>query len=310
MGFGGSIPVVGSLDAALEIRPVPDAVLIGIAPQGGVLPASWRRTLERAIDAGLDIWSGLHTPLADDPALSERARATGVRLFDLRKPPRDLVVGTGRARETRGMRVLTVGIDCNVGKMTTALEVRRELERRGVAAAFAATGQTGILIAGRGIAVDAVVSDFISGAAERLTLEAAGDAEIVLVEGQGSLMHPGYAGVTLGLLHGTMPEAMILCGMPSRPRVFGGRHDWVVLPPPDVAASRYEEALSWICPEVAGRVVAVSLATYELDEAAARRAVDEAREVTGLPVTDPVRFDAAPLADALEERLAERRAAG
>ena len=171
-------------------------------------------------------------------ALAERR---GCTLFDLRKPPPDLPVGAGRAMRTDAFRVLTVGTDCNTGKMTVSLELQRALQARGVRAGFAATGQTGILIAGTGIAVDAVVSDFISGAAERVTLEAArggdggdgGDGEgvdIVLVEGQGSLMHPGYSGVTHGLLHGTLPHAMILTWMPSRPRIYGGNHSWVVLP--------------------------------------------------------------------------------
>ncbi len=177
-------------------------------------------------------------------------------------------------------------------------------------AAFAATGQTGILIAGRGIAVDAVVSDFISGAAECLTLEAAADggsasdgggAEIVLVEGQGSLMHPGYSGVTLGLLHGTLPQAMILTWMPSRPRIYGGNHGWVELPDLDEVIRRYEGALAWACPDVPGRVIGVSLATYDISEEEARAAVRHAREVTGLPATDPIRFGAAPLADAIIE---------
>ena len=305
IGFGGAIPIVASLAEALRAAPPPDALLIGIAPQGGALPEAWRAVVREALDAGLDVWSGLHTHLSDDAELSRLAAERGCRLVDLRKPPAPLTVGTGRAQGTRGMRVLTVGSDCNVGKMTTCLEVRRELESRGVRTAFAATGQTGILIAGQGIAVDAVVSDFVAGAAERLTLEAAGDADIVLVEGQGSLMHPGYSGVTLGLLHGTLPQAMILCAMPSRPTIYGGNYDWVKVPPLDEIARRYEDALAWAAPDTPGRVVGISLATYDIDEEEARRAVDEAKRVTGLPVTDPVRFGAAPLADALEARRAE-----
>lgn len=305
IGFGGAIPIVATLAEALGREPRPDALLIGIAPQGGALPDAWRAVVREALDAGLDVWSGLHTHLSDDPELSRLAAERGRRLFDLRKPPAGLRVGTGKAQGTRGMRVLTVGSDCNVGKMTTCLEVRRELEARGVGTAFAATGQTGILIAGAGIAVDAVVSDFVAGAAERLTLEAAGDADVVLVEGQGSLMHPGYSGVTLGLMHGALPETMILCAMPSRPTIYGGNHGWVKIPPLDVVARRYEEALSWAAPDTPGRVVAVSLATYDIGEDEARAAVEDAKRVTGLPVTDPVRFGAAPLADAIEARMAE-----
>lgn len=305
IGFGGPIPILASLAEALRSDPRPEALLIGIAPQGGALPDAWRAVVREALEAGLDVWSGLHTHLSDDPELSRLAARKGRRLVDLRKPPAGLPVGTGRAQATRGMRVLTVGSDCNVGKMTTCLEVRRELGARGVKAAFAATGQTGILLAGDGIAVDAVVSDFVAGAAERLTLEAAGDADVVLVEGQGSLMHPGYSGVTLGLLHGSMPQAMILCAMPSRPTIYGGNYDWVKVPSLDEVARRYEAALAWAAPDTPGRVVAVSLATYDIGEDEARAAVEDAGRVTGLPVTDPVRFGAGPLADAIEGRRAE-----
>ena len=316
LGFGGDIPIVATFEEALAHEPRPEALLIGIAPQGGRLPEAWRTVLVAALEAGLDIIGGLHFFLCDDPALAVLAEARGCALFDLRKPPDDLPVGTGRAMRTEAFRVLTVGTDCNTGKMTVSLELQRVLAERGVRAAFAATGQTGILIAGGGIAVDAVVSDFISGAAECLTLEAAadggrasgsgaapgaGEVEIVLVEGQGSLMHPGYSGVTLGLLHGTLPQAMILTWMPSRPRIYGGNHGWVELPDLDEIIRRYEGALAWACPDVAGRVIGVSLATYDISEAEARAAVRHAREVTGLPATDPIRFGAAPLADAIIE---------
>ncbi len=306
LGFGGAIPIVGSLGEALAREPAPEALLIGIAPQGGRLPVFWRPILREAFESGLDVWSGLHTRLSDDPELSAVAARCGRKIVDLRRPPPDLPVGTGRAQLTGGMRMLTVGTDCNVGKMTTALEIRRGLEARGVRASFAATGQTGILVAGRGIAVDAVVSDFVAGAAERVTLEAdEGGPEVILVEGQGSLMHPGYSGVTLGLLHGSLPQAMILCAMPSRPTIYGGHHDWVKIPPLDEVVALYEEALSWARPDVPGRVVGVSLATYDIDEGAARDAVEAARKVTGLPVTDPIRFGAGPLVDALLTRRDE-----
>jgi len=296
IGFGAGIPILSTLAAALERDPRPDALLIGIAPQGGALPDAWRPLLEEALREGLDVWSGLHTFLGDDPALAALARERGRALVDLRKPPGRLPVGTGRARSTAALRVLTVGTDCNVGKMTAALETRRELEDRGLSTGFAATGQTGILVAGAGIAVDA---------AERVTLDAGEGKEVVLVEGQGSLMHPGYSGVTLGLLHGSLPEAMILCAMPSRPTIYGGSYDWVAIPPLDRVAALYEEALSWARPDTPGRVVGVSLATYDIGEDEARRAVEDAARVTGLPVTDPVRFGAAPLAEAIVARRAE-----
>ena len=310
LGFGGDIPIVATFAEALATEPRPEALLVGIAPQGGQLPEAWRAVLTAALEAGLDIISGLHFFLGDDPELAALARRRGCTLFDLRKPPPDLPVGAGRAMGTDAFRVLTVGTDCNTGKMTVSLELQRALRARGVRAGFAATGQTGILIAGTGIAVDAVVSDFISGAAERVTLEAArggngGDGEdgegvdIVLVEGQGSLMHPGYSGVTHGLLHGTLPHAMILTWMPSRPRIYGGNHSWVVLPELDEVIRRYEDALAWACPEVPGRVIGVSLATYDISEQRAADAVEHAREVTGLPATDPIRFGPDPLVEAI-----------
>ncbi len=315
LGFGGDTPIVSTFAEAMALEPRPEALLVGIAPQGGQLPDAWRAVLVAALEAGLDIISGLHFSLSDDPELSALAERHGCTLFDLRKPPPDLPVGAGRVMGTDAFRVLTVGTDCNTGKMTVSLELQRALTARGVRAAFAATGQTGILIAGTGIAVDAVVSDFISGAAERLTLEAAahlddGGAGIVLVEGQGSLMHPGYSGVTLGLLQGTLPQAMILTWMPSRPRIYGGNHSWVVLPDLDEVIRRYEDALAWACPDVPGRVIGVSLATYDISEDCARDAVEHARKVTGLPATDPIRFGPEPLVDAiLHAREAHRESA-
>jgi len=309
IGFGGAIPIVSSLSEALALEPGPEALLIGIAPQGGTLPEAWRGMLHDALKAGLDVWSGLHTHLSRDPDLSALAAALGRSLVDLRKPPPDLVVGTGLAQRTTALRVLTVGSDCNVGKMTTALELRRELEERGVRTGFAATGQTGILIAGSGIAVDAVLSDFVSGATERVTLEAARDTDVVLIEGQGSLMHPGYSAVTLGLLHGALPQCMVLCAMPGRGSIYGGNHDWVSLPPLEEVIRRYEEALSWAHPDTPGKVVAVSLATYDLDEEEAKAAVEEVIRMTGLPVTDPIRFGVEPIVAAVEARRADVTAA-
>ncbi|MCG8468015.1 MAG: DUF1611 domain-containing protein [Gemmatimonadetes bacterium] len=309
IGFGGDTPIVATLDEALARDPLPDALLVGIAPQGGALPATWRAWITSALERGLDVWSGLHTHLSDDPEVAACAERCGRRLFDLRKPPEDLIVGTGRAQSTEAMRLLTVGTDCNTGKMTTALELLDGLEASGLRTGFAATGQTGILLAGSGIAVDAVVSDFISGAAERLTLEAAAGKDIVLIEGQGSLMHPGYSGVTLGLLHGSIPHAMILTWMPSRPTIYGGNHEWVDLPELDEVVERYEKTLAWVCPDVPGRVIGVSLATWDIGEDEARDAVAHATRVTGLPATDPIRFGAEPLVTAVAEHYEGLRAA-
>ncbi len=295
LGFGGGIPVVGSMQEGLVHRPT--AVLIGIAPQGGRLPADWHAWLVEAVDAGCDLWSGLHTFLSDDPVLVEKARAKGTKLLDLRRPPPDLPVASGAAKATEALRVLTVGTDCNVGKMTAQLQLIRSLNARGVRTRFAATGQTGIMIEGWGIAVDAVVADFIAGAAERVTIEGAENADVVLVEGQGSINHPGYSGVTLGLLHGSAPDAMILCHQATREYIGDYRRaSWLRIPPLTEYVRMYESAANAVHPS---RVIGIALNTYDLDDAAARKACEAAAMETGLPATDPVRFDPSPLVDAI-----------
>ena len=295
LGFGGAIPVVGSMREGLALGP--SAILIGIAPKGGRMPAEWRGWLAEALDHGCDLWSGLHTFLADDPLLAERARASGRRIFDLRRPPADLPIASGLAKAVEPLVVLAVGTDCNVGKMTAQLQLTRRLNDRGVRTRFVATGQTGIMIEGWGIAVDAVVADFIAGAAERLVLEGSKDADVVLVEGQGSINHPGYSGVTLGLLHGSCPDALILCHQCSREYIGDYREEaWLRIPPLAEYIRLYETIGSAVHPT---RVIAISLNTYDLSDAEARRACDAATRETGLPATDPVRFDPAPLVDAV-----------
>jgi uncharacterized NAD-dependent epimerase/dehydratase family protein len=295
LGFGGAIPVVGSMDQGLALRPT--AVLIGIAPMGGRLPADWRAWLADALDAGCDIVSGLHTFLNDDPLLAERARASGRTITDIRRPPADLPVGDGKARLTAAFRVLTVGTDCNVGKMTAQLQLVRGLNERGVRTRFVATGQTGIMIEGWGIGVDAVVADFIAGATERITLEGAEGADVVLIEGQGSINHPGYSGVTLGLIHGCCPDAMILCHQSSRTHIGDYRDQaWLPIPPLTDYVRMYEMVGSAVHPT---RVVGIALNTYDLAEDAAHAACQAATAETGLPATDPVRFGTGPLVDAI-----------
>ena len=295
LGFGGSIPVVASLDDGLARKP--DALLIGIAPPGGQLPASWRALILEAIDHRLDVWSGLHTILGDDAEFAARARRAGITIHDLRKPPADLDVARGRVRELddRTTVILTVGTDCNIGKMTTQLQLRDAMRARGMRVAFAATGQTGILVEGWGISVDAVIGDFIAGAAERLTLQAAKDADIVLVEGQGSIIHPSYSGVTYGLLHGSLPHAMIMCAQPTRTAI--NNHPWVKIPPLPEFIDMQERAAAPLRP---APVIGVALNTYDMDEAAARAAVERLGRETGLPTTDPVRFDPSAIVDAID----------
>lgn len=295
LGFGGDTPVVGSMTEGLARKPT--AVLVGIAPQGGRLPEEWRNWMAEALDAGCDLWSGLHTFLADDPLLAERARAAGRTLYDLRRPPANLPIASGAAKATEAFRVLAVGTDCNVGKMTAQLQLVDELNQRGVRTRFAATGQTGIMIEGWGIAVDAVVADFIGGAAEQLTLQGAEGSDVVLVEGQGSINHPGYSGVTLGLLHGSCPDAMILCHQSSRQYIGDYRKaSWLRIPPLADYIRWYEEIGAMVHPT---RVVGIALNTYDLSEEEARAACAKASEETGLPATDPVRFGGTALVDAV-----------
>ncbi|HEX3158803.1 MAG TPA: DUF1611 domain-containing protein [Gemmatimonadaceae bacterium] len=294
LGFGGAIPVVATFADGMTHGA--NALLLGTAPQGGQLPPSWRSIVLQALDQGLDVWSGLHFFLGDDAEFVAHARATGAAIHDLRRPPDDLDVATGRVREVDSTVILTVGTDCNIGKMTTQLQLRAALEARGQRTAFAATGQTGILLEGRGIAVDSVVADFIAGAAERLTLEAAQDAELVLVEGQGSLAHPGYSGVTYGLIHGSLPHAFVLCGQPSRTHITN--NPWVPMPSLTQTIRLHELAMEPLRP---APVIAIALNTFDLTEDEAMRAIQAATEETGLPATDVVRFDPSPVVDAIEK---------
>src|SRR5215213_9715868 len=276
IGFGGDLPVVATLDEGLALGP--NALLIGIAPSGGKLPTEWVTLIGRAIEHGLEIWSGLHTFIADVPELAALAAKHGVAIHDLRRPPARLDVANGRVRDVDATVVLTVGTDCNIGKMTTQLQLLGALRDRGIRTSFSATGQTGILIEGRGIGVDAVVADFIAGAAESLVLECAKDSDLVLVEGQGSIIHPSYSGVTYGLLHGSLPHAQIMCAQPTRTAI--NRCEWVKIPPL-VDFIRMSEAAA--APLRPAPVIAVALNTFDLDDDAARREVETVQRETGLP---------------------------
>ncbi len=292
LGFGGDIPVVASLDQGLALNP--NALLIGIAPPGGQLPASWVALVARSIENGLEIWSGLHSFIGDVPRLAALAAKHGVKIHDLRRPPAQLDVSNGRVLNLAATVVLTVGTDCNIGKMTTQLQILGALRDRGIRTNFAATGQTGILIEGRGIGVDAVIADFIGGAAEKLVIECAEDADLVLVEGQGSIIHPSYSGVTYGLIHGSLPHAQVLCAQPSRTAI--NRCDWVKIPPLVDFIRMSEAATAALRP---APVIAIALNTYDLDDDTARRTIETVEKETGLPTTDTVRYDPAPVADAV-----------
>lgn len=303
LGFGGDIPIVATLEEGLARNPT--VAVVGVAPSGGRLPQEWRALIGGSIAAGLDIISGLHFFLADDPEFGPLAREKKVQLTDLRRPPANLPVSTGLARNLDSTIFLAVGTDCNVGKMTAQLQIRNAMQKMGHRVGFAPTGQTGILIEGTGIAVDAVVADFIGGAAERVTIEAAEGNDMVLVEGQGSIVHPGYSGVTLGLTHGSMPHAFLLCGQPSRSTVK--HNDWMPTPSLTDLIKLYEATMTPLRP---APVIAIALNTFDLTDEEAREAIAAAEKETGLPATDPVRYDPAPLVDALvdfhNKRTADR----
>jgi uncharacterized NAD-dependent epimerase/dehydratase family protein len=287
------IPIVATVNDALCFNPT--TALVGVATQGGRFPPAWRELLKSSIAKGLDVENGLHEFLTEDPELLELAKRHGVELRDLRRPPPGLDVPTGENLTHPAYVVLTVGSDCAIGKMTVALELDAEARRRGTRSEFVPTGQTGIAIAGWGIAVDAVVSDFIAGAAERLVLEGvARGGELLWVEGQGSLLHPGYSGVTLGLLHGSAPHAYVLCHLAGQR--FVNDDERFPLPPLSELVELHERMSLLARP---AKVAAIALNTRLLHDDAARRAIAEAEEETGLPADDPVRFGAARLVDAV-----------
>ena len=269
------------------------SLVIGIAPDGGRLPPHWRGVVLDALDAGLDIVAGLHSRLNADAEFAERARLRGRRLVDVRNPPQDFSPGSGAKRS--GKRLLTVGTDCAVGKKYTVLALEQALRARGIAADYRATGQTGVLIAERGVAIDAVISDFVSGAAEWLS-PANDAAHWDLVEGQGSLFHPSYAAVTLGLIHGSQPDAMVLCHEAGRATI-GNFPDYPI-PAWQDAIATYEAAARLT--NRAARVVGISINTASLPEAEARAVIAAAAAETGLPCIDPLRFGCDAIADVLE----------
>jgi len=265
------------------------ALVVGVANQGGVMPPSWMPELLAAIDAGLDLVAGLHTRLGDLAVLREAAARAGTRLIDVREPPPDLPIATGAKRP--GRRLLTVGTDCALGKKYTALSIARGLQARGVDATFRASGQTGIMIAGEGIAIDAVIADFAAGAAELLSPAAAAD-HIDVIEGQGSLFHPSYAAVSLALLHGSQPDLFVVCHQSARTQILGtpGYHV-----PPIEAVIEQTIAMGRLT-NPAIRCVGISLNTAALGEQEALHEIEQTAAKFGFPVADPIRggvaFDA------------------
>ncbi|MGQ3683843.1 MAG: DUF1611 domain-containing protein [Candidatus Loosdrechtia sp.] len=294
IGIGKNIPVVSNVAEAMPLQPTD--LLIGIAPPGGTLPVEWRNHITDAIRNKLNIVSGLHCYLGEDPQFLQLARDHEVNIRDVRKSPKDIGIGTGRAKETRTLRILTVGSDCNVGKMLTSLEVTHAAKKEGINACFVATGQTGIMIEGSGIAVDHVLSDFISGAAEKLVLDRA-HFRLLSIEGQGSVIHPAYSGVTLGLLHGTAPQGLILCHQPARKIL---RHTKFPMLPLHDLIELYEKLAQPFYP---CKVLGISLNSYGMSEHDALQEIRNTEKETKLPATDPVRFGVAKFLDVIRPLL-------
>jgi len=267
-------------------------VIVGVANRGGLLDESWIPPLVEALERGMDLASGLHRRLSDVPALKAAADKLGRQLADVRHPTRDFAVGTGKKR--RGKRLLAVGTDCSIGKMYTTLALEKEMKRRGLKADFRATGQTGIFIAGDGVSIDAVVSDFVSGAVEWLSPENDAD-HWDLIEGQGSLFHASYAGVSLGLLHGAQPDALVMCHEPTRAHMRGLPH--YKLPDLQTCIDANIAAAKLTNPHV--KLVGFSINTSALDAAAADSYLKEIGAKFSLPAVDPLRTGVGALVDQL-----------
>ena len=298
---GRDIPFVATLDEALALPNPPTSLLIGIAPTGGRLPAEWRATVLAALNAGLDVLSGLHHFLGDDPEFAAAAAATGATVVDFRRPPDRMETAVGRPHGPGKRVVLTVATDCALGKMSVSLELAAAARRAGRSAVMVPTGQTGMMIEGWGVAVDRLIGDFLNGTVEWLVEEGERRGDWVLVEGQGSLDHPAYSAVTLGLIHGATPHAMVMVHKPGLEEHDFDRLPGASYPIADVPAfiELHERVAALVRPST---VVAVALNTSLIaDDAEARRVIDETAAATGLPCDDPIRFGADALWQAVEQ---------
>jgi len=299
MGDAYDIPVFATLTEALPLHPT--ALLLGTAPQGGKIPPPWRATILDAIQNGLDVISGLHEFVSDDAEFAAAAAVHGVELVDHRRPPARNEVSAGRLHEPGKHVILTVGTDCAIGKMSVALELRKAAVQAGLPAVFVATGQTGIMIEGWGAAVDRLISDFTQGTVEWLVEEAEKQGDWIFVEGQGSIDHPAYSSVTLGLIHGATPHGMVLVHEPTRTEHHGweGRPGAALHAVPEMI--RMHEAIAGLV--APSRVVAIALNTTALPEGQARAEIARVAAETGLPVDDPVRFGAERLMDGIRTQF-------
>jgi uncharacterized NAD-dependent epimerase/dehydratase family protein len=295
-GIDRAVPIVDSITAALVYQPT--VLAIGIAPSGGILPAAWRQELKQAITSGLSIMNGLHTEMSIDPELS-----TGVQpdrwIWDVRREPAGLSVGSGQARRLPCLRVLTVGTDMSIGKMSTSLELHRASQEKGLRSRFLATGQTGLMLGHDGVPLDAVRIDFASGAVEQLVMRYGYDADILHIEGQGSLINPAST-ATLPLMRGSQPTHLILAHRAGQSQI----HNFpdVIIPPLPQVIDLYETVVKAGGAFASTKVAAIALNTAHLDEARAWAAIDQVKQETGRPCTDPIRFGAMQLLNAVIEK--------
>ncbi|MFP4627083.1 MAG: DUF1611 domain-containing protein [Natronomonas sp.] len=282
------VPIVEDATEAPDF----DALVIGIAPIGGGFDETWRPDVRRAIESGADVIAGLHYFLGDDPEFVDLASEYDVELRDLRNPPSDLTVADGIARQLDCEIVLTVGTDCSTGKMTTTVELVEAARNADMDAGFVPTGQTGLAIAGWGIAIDRTISDFTNGAVERMLVEQADEFDYLFVEGQGSIVHPAYSAVTCGILHGAMPNYLVMCHQAGRERIHG--YESFEIPPVERVASLYETLAN---PVASTELIGGSLNTAGMDDSAASEALDRYANRLGVPAVDPVRQGADTLVE-------------
>ncbi|XGV98914.1 MAG: DUF1611 domain-containing protein [Leptolyngbya sp. BL-A-14] len=292
-GIPRDVPIVASVEDVLPFKP--NVLVIGIALLGGILPADWQHDVQQAIASGLSIVNGLHTPLNRDPTLQALLKA-GQWIWDVRQEPPGLSVGTGQARSLPCLRVLTVGTDMSVGKMSTSLELHRASQKQGLRSQFLASGQAGMMISGSGIPLDAIRVDFAAGAVEQLVMQASGDRDILHIEGQGSLLHPAST-ATLPLLRGSQPTHLVLVHRAGQTHIRNAPA--VKIPPlPDVV-HLYETVAAAAGAFAPTKVAAIALNTAHLSEPDAQQAIAQVQQETQLPCTDPVRLGAVPLLDAI-----------
>lgn len=293
-GIPRDVPVVASVAAALPYKP--DVLAIGIAPSGGVLPDEWWQEVKQAVASGLSVVNGLHTPMAI-PELNSQLRE-GQWIWDVRREPANLPIASAQARSLSCLRVLTVGTDMAIGKMSTSLELNKAGQRRGLRSKFLATGQAGLMIAGDGVPLDAIRVDFAAGAVEQMVMRFGNDYDILHVEGQGSLLHPGST-ATLPLLRGSQPTQLVLVHRAGQTHIRN--HPHVPIPPLPEVIQMYETVASAAGAFAPVRVVAIALNTAHLDTSDAQLAIEQTQQETGLPCTDVVRFGAEALLDTVIE---------